>query len=136
MWRILLIPLLLAGCVQPPITQEDIQAKKFESVPGKAIIYIVRTAMDSREVGMVSLDDFAQIATYGGSYYRWEVSPGVHRLAGYAGQSGRVELDAQPGQIYFVRHTVLGTRRAGVQITDLQRIGEQEGRALVSKARL
>jgi hypothetical protein len=136
MWRILLIPLLLAGCVQLPITQEDIQAKKFESVPDKAVIYIVRTAMDSREVGVISLDDFAQIATYGGSYYRWEVPPGVHRLAGFAGQSGQVELNAQPGQIYFVRHTVLGTPRSGVQYTDLRTIGEQEGRALVSKARL
>lgn len=136
MWRILLIPLLLVGCVQLPITQEDIQAKKFESVPNKAVIYIVRTAMDSREVGVISLDDYAQIATYGGSYYRWEVPPGVHRLAGFAGQSGRVELNAQPGQIYFVRHTVLGTLRSGVQYTDLQQISEQEGRALVSKARL
>ena len=136
MRRISLIPLLLVGCVQLPPTPEDIQSRKFESVPDKAVIYIVRTPMDSREAGTIWLDDKAQITTYGGTYYRWEVSPGAHRLAGFAGQSGHIELNAQGGQIYFVRHTVLGTVRSGVQFTNLQKISDQEGRALVSKARL
>lgn len=135
MWRISLIPLLLVGCVQLPPTQEDIQSQKFEGVADKAIIYIVRTPMDSREGGTISLGNSAQITTYGGTYYRWEAPPGVHRLAGYAGESGLVEINAQAGQIYFVRHTVRGTVRSGVQVTDLQRISEQEGRVLVSKAR-
>lgn len=136
MRRIALISLLLAGCVQLPPTPEDIQAKKFESVQDKAVIYIVRTPMDSREPGTISLDDTAQVTTYGGTYYRWEVAPGTHRLTGFAGESGRVELNAQKGQIYFVRHTVLGSRRGGVQLTNLQKLTDQEGRALVSKAQL
>lgn len=135
MWRISLIPLLLVGCVQLPPTQVDIRSQKFEAVADKAVIYIVRTPMDSREGGTIWLGNNAQITTYDRTYYRWEVSPGVHRLAGYAGQSGLVEINAQPGQIYFVRHTVRGTVRSGVQMTDLQRIGDQEGRALVSQAR-
>ena len=131
MWRILLISLLLVGCVQLPPTPEDIQSRKFESVPDKAVIYIVRTPMDSRETGTILLGDTAQITTYGGTYYRWEVPPGAHRLAGFAGESGRVEINAQGGQIYFVRHTVLGTPLSGAQFTNLQKISDQEGRALV-----
>ena len=135
MWRISLIPLLLVGCVQLPPTQVDIQSQKFEGVADKAVIFIVRTPMDSREGGTIWLGNSAQITTYGGTYYRWEAPPGMHRLAGYAGQSGLVEINAQAGQIYFVRHTVRGTVRSGVQTTDLQRISEQEGRVLVSQAR-
>jgi len=135
MGRGLLIAILLAGCAQLPPSPQDIQAKTFERVPDKAVIYIVRTPMDSQEGGTIWLDNSAQITTYGGTYYRWEAPPGTHRLAGYAGQSGLVEINAQPGQIYFVRHTVRGTVRSGVQTTNLERISEQEGRGLVSQAR-
>ena len=135
MWRGLLIAMLLAGCAQLPPSPQDIQAKTFERVPEKAVIYIVRTPMDSQEGGTIWLGNSAQITTYGGTYYRWEAPPGMHRLAGYAGQSGLVDMNAQAGQIYFVRHTVRGTVRSGVQMTDLQRISEQEGRVLVRQAR-
>lgn len=134
MWRILLV-LLIAGCVQLPPSPEDIQAKKFESLPDKAVIYIVRAPMDSREVGTVSLDDYGQIATYRGTYYRWEVAPGPHRIAGFAGESGLVQFDAQAGKIYFVQHTVHGTPRSGWQFTNLRQIGEQYGRELVIQSR-
>ena len=103
MWRVLLV-LLLAGCVQLPPSPQDIQAKKFESAtPDKSVIYIVRAPMDSREGGTISLDDNAQVTTYAGTYYRWEVAPGPHRIAGYAGQGVRVcrrpaEAGAQGGR--------------------------------------
>ena len=135
MWRGSLIAILLAGCAQLPPSPQDIQAKTFERVPDKAVIYIVRAPMDSLEGGTIWLGNSAQITTYGGTYYRWEAPPGMHRLAGYAGQSGLVDMNAQAGQIYFVRHTVRGTVRSGVQMTDLQRISEQEGRVLVRQAR-
>lgn len=135
MWRVLLV-LLVAGCVQLPPTPQDIQAKKFESVADKAVIYIVRAPMDSRESGTISLDDYAQITTSPGTYYRWEVAPGPHRIAGYAGESGLVKLDTQAGKIYFVQHTVRGTRRSGWQFTSLQQIGEQDGRKIAMQSQL
>ena len=135
MWRILLV-LLIAGCAQLPSTPQDIQAKKFESVADKAVIYIVRTPMDSHEAGTIQLDDNAQITTFSGTYYRWEVAPGLHRIAGYAGESGLVQINAQAGKIYFVRQTVGGTRRSGWMLTNVQQIGEQEGRKLVMQSQL
>ena len=135
MWRILLV-LLIAGCAQLPPTPQDIQAKKFEAVADKAVIYIVRTPMDSREAGTILLDDYAQITTFFGTYYRWEVAPGPHRLAGYAGETGLLQFTAQAGKIYFVQHTVRGTPRSGWLSSNLRQIGEQDGRRLVMQSQL
>lgn len=135
MWRVLLV-LLITGCGQLPPTPQDIQAKKFESVADKAVIYIMRTPMDSNESGTLQLDDNGQITTFSGTYYRWEVAPGPHRIAGYAGETGLIQFDAQAGKIYFVQHTVRGTRRSGWQSTSLRQIGEQDGRKLVMQSQL
>jgi len=136
MWRILLTALVLAGCVQLPPSPEDLRAKKFESLPDKSVIYIVRAAMDSYEASGLALDDRAQITTYGGTNYRWEVAPGTHRIAGIAAANESVTLSTAPGRIYFLEHTVLGTPRSGPQFTNLRQIGEQEGRTLVVRSQL
>lgn len=46
MWRALPVAILIAGCAQLPPTPQDIQAKKFEGVPDKAVIYRVRDIPD------------------------------------------------------------------------------------------
>ena len=43
--NLLLAVALLAGC-QLPLTPEDLEARKFEAVPGKAVIYLVRVNPD------------------------------------------------------------------------------------------
>jgi hypothetical protein len=134
MWRILLTALLLAGCAQVPPSAADIQAKKFESVPDQSIIYVVRTPMDSNEVSGLSLDGRGQITTYRGTYYRWEVAPGTHRVAGIGRANESVTLTTAPGRIYFLEHSVRGTPLTGATITSLRQIGEQEGRALVTQS--
>ena len=136
MWRIVLTALLLAGCVQLPPSPQDLQAKKFDPVPGRAVIYIVRTPMDSREASGLALDDSAQITTLGGTYYRWEVAPGAHRIAGLAAANESITLTVAAGNIYFLEHTVRGTERSGPQLTSLRQINEQNGRALVRRAQL
>jgi len=136
MWRFILIPLFIAvaGCVQIPPSPQEIQAKKFESAPGKAVIYIVRAPMDSHEASGLLLDDTGPITTLAGTFYRWEVTPGVHRVAGYAGASESVTLKAEAGKFYFLEHTVRGTVRSGPQLTFLRQIDERNGRALVMRA--
>jgi hypothetical protein len=136
MWKLLIPALLLAGCAQLPPSPADIQAKKFESVPGKAVIYVVRTPMDSTESASLSLDYGSQITTNPGTYWRWEVAPGTHRVASYGWGTALVNLNAQPGKIYFIRHTVLGHWRSGPQDSFLQPLGDQEGRALVARSEL
>ena len=136
MYRILLIALLLAGCAQIPPSPQDIQAKKFEPVPGKAVIYVVRTPMDSRESGSLVLDGRDQITTLGGTYYRWEVNPGTHRVAGVGNANEEVTLSTAAGGIYFLEHTVLGNDRVGVISTAIRQISDQSGREMVLRSQL
>ena len=104
MWRALLIALPLAGCVQLPPTPEDIQAKKFELVPDKAVVYLVRDYPDfSDAAATIWLGDTAMITTYAGTYYRWEVDPGTHRIAGYGPDIGAITLKVEAGSIYYVQ---------------------------------
>ncbi len=136
MWRSLLIVTALAGCVQLPPTPADTQAKRFEPVPDKAVVYVVRQPMDSIVAGGLMLDNGEQVTTLGGTYYRWEVTPGAHRIVGTPPSSASISFNAEPGKIYFLRHTVIGTWRAGPQLASLTAIGEAEGRALVAQSEL
>jgi hypothetical protein len=138
MSRILLMTLALvvAGCVQLPPTPQDVHSKRFESLPDRAVIYVVRTPMDSWEASGLSLGDSALITTNPGTYYRWEVTPGTHHIGGYASTNESIVLNTVPGRIYFLEHTVRGTRRSGVQSTSIRQIDEREGRALVSRSQL
>jgi hypothetical protein len=104
MWRVLSIVLiLLAGCAQLPPTPADIQAKKFEAVPGQAVIYLVRDYPDfSDNAATLWLGESVMITTYPGTYYRWEVAPGAHRIAGYGSDIGAIIVQAEAGRIYYV----------------------------------
>ncbi len=138
MWRILPALLLIAGCaaqlLPPP---GDAEAKRFESVPDKSVIYVVRQPVDSEEGRTLALDDRLTITTWKGTFYRWEVAPGTHRIAGIAGANEAITLNTAPGRIYFVQHTVLGDRREGsVALASLREIGDQAGRNLVSRGQL
>ena len=140
MWRMLspalLASLLLAGCAQLPPSPQDIQAKRFEVAPDKAAIYVVRTPMDSTEAASLSLDYGSQITTYRGTYWRWDVAPGPHRVAAYGWGTAEVNVNAQAGKIYFIRHTVMGFWRSGPQQTWLQPLGDSDGRALVAQSEM
>ena len=134
MRTMLVAALLLAGCAQLPPSAEDIQAKKFQATPDKAVIYVVRSPMDSWEPSSLSLGN-SQFTTHRGTYYRWEVAPGTHRVTGFGVES--VTLTTAPGRIYFVEHTVVGDPDdGGVQSTRLREIGDQAGRALVTRSQL
>jgi uncharacterized protein DUF2846 len=129
---------LLCGSVLAPSggNAAEKRVAPLDSVPDKAVIYIVRQPMDSWEPGMISLDGNQQITTQRGTYYRWEVAPGPHQIAGYAGASGSVKLSTVAGKIYFVRHTVITGRPAGSVTTQLRAISEKDGRKLVAQSQL
>ncbi|MGZ8229284.1 MAG: hypothetical protein ACXW2A_05985 [Burkholderiales bacterium] len=137
MWRMVLPALLLAGCAQLPPSPEDLQGKKFESLPDKSVIYVVRMPMDSNEGRSLMLNAGSLITTYRGTYYRWEVAPGTHRVAGFPGGSESVTLTTAPGRIYFLEHTVVGDPDdGGVQVTNLRQVNDQAGRRLVQGSQL
>jgi len=137
MWRMLIPALLVAGCAQLPPTPEDIQAKRFEAVPGKSVVYVVRRTLDSDGSATILIDGKASITTMRGTYYRWEVDPGTHRFTGMGIGGENVTLTTAPGQIYFLQHQVMADRDDGaVTQTALQQVDDQTGRALVARATL
>ena len=134
MWRaLLLVSILLAGCVQLPPTPQDLQAKKFEALPGKAVIYVVRDHPDFIDAGAtINLGDTGVITTYPGTYYRWEVPPGAHRISGYAADSGSITVVTEAGRIYFVQQRLAPFMRFPQSQFFL--IAEPYGRAAVRRA--
>lgn len=122
-----------AGCVQLPQTVADIQGKKFESEPGKAVIYIVRPRVDGRVAAPLSFNN-GMLSTFPGTYYRWIVAPGAHRIEGFGPYTAVVTVQAEAGKIYYIEHTASGSVRAGLQSMHLRRIDENLGRLMVSQA--
>lgn len=132
---LLLFALALAACAPLPPSPQDIEAKRFEAVPDQSVIYIVRPWPDaSSQAATLWLDDRVMGSTYPGTYFRWVVPPGRHRIAGYAQDSGNITLDTAPGRVYFVYQTVgrpLGlTGQSFFQLLD-----ERNGRAAVLQSR-
>ena len=134
MWRILIALLLLAGCAEMQPAPQSAQAPRLDAAPGGAVIYIVRTPMDSKVEASLALDDRGQITTWGGTYYRWEVAPGVHRVAALGVGTDAVTLTAAAGNTYFLEHTVIGNLRHGAQLTTLRQVNDQRGRDLMRQA--
>jgi hypothetical protein len=126
--------LALSGCAVQPPTPEDVQAKRFDTVADKAVIYIVRDPLGPGLSDSLSLDDNLTITTHPATYYRWEVTPGTHRIQGFAASNAQITVRAEAGQLYFIEHVVSGTVRMGVTLTHLQRIDPAFGRTLVRRA--
>jgi uncharacterized protein DUF2846 len=136
MWKTLVLGLLLAGCAQLPPTPQDMQAKRFETVPGKAVIYIVRDNVGAHIDHSLWLDDATMITTHTGTYYRWEAAPGTHVIRGGGESTARLALNVEAGKIYFVRHIVNGIEWNAAYMTGLQRLDDETGRARVGQASL
>ncbi len=136
MWRVLLIAVAMAvaGCAQLPPSPQEIQAKRFQSVPDKSVIYVVRSHPDLRDMpAPLVLGDRGGVTTYPGTFTRWEVDPGTHRIAGLAGDSGQITLNTQAGRIYYVRQMVTGWRSPS---SSLQLVNEQHGQAVAMRGTL
>jgi hypothetical protein len=63
---------------------------------------------------------------------RWEVTPGMQRIAGYAGDGGTIALNTEPGKIYFIRQTVAPVQN--LLQSKFNTINEQDGRAVVTRS--
>jgi len=99
---------LLAGCVQLPPPPGDAEAKRFETVPDRAVIYVVRHPLDRRFVAPILLNDQMLGSTYHGTFMRLVVPGGRYLISGYAVDIGQIRLDTVAGQIYFVSQTTWG----------------------------
>jgi len=141
LWLSIILAVVLSGCasyaaVAPwPSGPADVQAKRFEAVPDRAVIYVVRVLQDLGNVpATLWLDNQVMGATYTGTYFRWEVAPGHRQISGYGPDVGTIALDVQPGRIYYVQQVVRGGPRANSPHSTFRILNDTEGRALVTRA--
>ena len=128
----LAMALTLSGCQQLPLSPEDLQARKFEAVPDKAVIYLVRDSPDFSDVqAQIRVGDKLLFKTYPGTYYRWEVPAGKHTITGYGEDIGTITVQVERGRIYFVQQRVTGLR---VPSSHFELVREPEGRAAVLRS--
>ena len=125
-----LLVLALSGCVTREPTPQDLEAKRFIALPDKAVVYLFRDRVDlSDSPTVVMLDDQMQGSSYRGTYFRFELEPGRHRFAGYAGDIGRHEFTVERGAMYFMRHSVAWLGR--LEISSFQQVPAAYGRSAV-----
>jgi hypothetical protein len=129
LWMVLTVA---AGCATLPPTPQDVQAKQFEKAPGRAVVYLVRTRPDlSFLPATIMLDGQMIGTTHEGTYFRWELAPGRHRISGYASDNGEITIDVQADRLYFVQQTVLGGPRVRNGWSSFRLINETQGRDAV-----
>jgi hypothetical protein len=108
---VFLLTSALTGCVTRQPLPQEIQSKRFETIADKAVVYLYRDRPDFADVvAGFTLDGDYRGASYRGTYYRIELAPGRHRIAGFAGDIGQLEFDAQAGRLYFIHHSVVRQR--------------------------
>lgn len=126
---LLIATLMLAGCVQLPPMPGDAAAKQFIPVSDRAVIYIARHRMERDFVTPIMLDDEMMGSTYRGTYMRLVVPGGMHRISGFAADSGLIQLQTVPGQIYFINQTTSGFR--SLQRSSFELVDAKYGQSVV-----
>ncbi len=125
--------LVLGGCVALAPDSQDVEAKQFQPLPDKGVIYLVRgEPLYSDRPVPVWLGNYIMLTTYPDTFYRWEVPPGVHRISGHDRDFGTITVSAEPGRVYFVMQQ-LSYRH---DISYFTMIEELDGRAAVRRAAL
>jgi hypothetical protein len=106
-----LLAVLVAACTSTPQAspERDAQAKEFLTHPGAATIYVYRSPFNHLADDSVLYMDGRLIGrTLPGAYFRIDAVPGRHVLHGTGVDLGEYNIDARPGQVYFVSVEVTG----------------------------
>lgn len=96
---------MLSGCASTPEAsrERDADAKQFTTHPGYSTLYVYRPDADSQDNDTVLWVDGRLIgATLPKTYFRINLDPGKHTLAGMGYDNGTLTIETRPGEIYFV----------------------------------
>jgi len=105
-WRATAV--LLLGCAANAQAADagiraETQARLFQPVPDKAVIYLLRDRGDLWRFDIrVLLDGRDMGETAPNSYFRWEVAPGPHVIVSDTNPPAVLQFDTQPGGLYYV----------------------------------
>lgn len=103
-----LLVLVVAGCTSTPQanSEQDALAKQFGTERGSATLYVYRPGDFDNHVEDLAtalyVDRQAIGSIMAGMYFVVHLAPGSHTLSGIATDQGRMTLQVQAGQLYFV----------------------------------
>lgn len=98
----------IVACAPLPPNPADLEAKRFEPIADKGVVYLFRALPDFVDDGAtIMVDDLMQGTTYPGTYLRLELDPGRHRIAGFASDAGFFEFEVGAGEIRFLQQSVI-----------------------------
>lgn len=109
-WLVLLAA-LIGGCAATPEAsrETDSDAKRFESAPRAAIIYLYRADTPSNGgISTIWIDGRLVGQTVQSTYFRILARPGRNRINASGQDTGRLEIDTRENEVYFVAMQVLG----------------------------
>lgn len=124
----LLLIVVLAACASTPEAspERDAATKAFHTPPATAALYVYRPDTALNEESVLYMDGRLIGATLPGTYFRIDARPGKHRLHGIGADSGSFEVEARPGELYFVSLRVSGGN------SRFARVDPAEGRKIVA----
>ena len=83
-------------------------ALAFEPVDGKAVLYVYRPQFVGKLVGFDLLLDQKLVGqTHGGTFFRLELEPGQHELAGNKKCKQVFTLEAEAGDVLYVQQEIM-----------------------------
>ena len=124
---------LLAGCASTPEASlgSDADAKRFDSAPNAAIIYIYRPTGAGHGVSTIWVDGRLVGETLPRTFFRVAVRPGRTRITTSAADPGRIEFDTQVDGVYFVEAQVAGETQSE-SITNFRRVTPEAGKSTIA----
>ena len=126
-----LAAVFLAACASTPLASpdRDADAKRFETAPDAAIIYLYR--IDTGDgVSTVWVDGRLIGDTLPETYFRIAVRPGRNRVTASAGDAGNIAIETRMGEVYFIAMRVQGEAHSEAQ-TNFQSAAPETGKAAI-----
>jgi uncharacterized protein DUF2846 len=127
----LLATAALAGCASVPmaLADADAKAKTFVAPPsGQANIYVYRNETFGAAIKMPLLLDNQSIGDTGPHTYTFrQVAPGKHTITSKTEKDVNIDIDAQPGNTYYVWQEVkmgMFAARSALHLVD-EKTGEE-----------
>ena len=123
---------VLAGCASTPEASlsSDADAKRFDTAPNAAIVYIYRPTGAGRGVSTIWVNGRLVGESLPRTFYRVPVRPGRTRITTSANDPGKLEFDTQLDGVYFVEARVEGETQSEAAST-FRRITPEIGKAAI-----
>ncbi len=122
--------LLLAACAATPeaSSSADADAKRFESAPRAAIVYLYRTESPvDAATSTIWVDGRLVGQTLPKTYFRVAVRPGHNHISALGGAA--LDIETRPDEVYFVAVQVPGNESSGFTI--FRTVSPEVGKAAI-----